>query len=95
MRNGLVATIAVLMTLPVPHGRLTLPVSGGGCQARLLAWQLKAAAGTGGRFPRAVAPVVAVSAAQQDQRACAAMGSGTTPGEATGTREEAEGGRAR
>jgi anti-anti-sigma factor len=50
------------------------------------------AAGTAGRCPRAVAPVVA---AQQDQRACAAMRSGTTPGEATGTREEAEGGRAR
>ena len=55
MRNGLVAMIAVLMTLPVPRGRLTLPVSGGSCQARLLAWQLKAAAGTGGRCPRAVA----------------------------------------
>ncbi len=92
MRNGLVAMIAVLMTLPVPRGRLTLPVSGGSCQARLLAWQLKAAAGTSGRCQRAVAPV---AAAQQDQRECAAMGSGTTPGEATGTREEAEGGRAR
>lgn len=90
MRNGLVAMIAVLMTLPVPRGRLTLPVSGGSCQARLLAWQLKAAAGTGGRCPRAVAPVVAAH-----QRACAAVRSGTTPGEATGTREEAEGGRAR
>jgi hypothetical protein len=92
MRNGLVAMIAVLMTLPVPRGRLTLPVSGGSCQARLLAWQLKAAAGTSGRCQRAVAPV---AAAQQDQRECAAMRSGTTPGEATGTREEAEGGRAR
>jgi anti-sigma B factor antagonist len=37
----------------------------------------------------------AIAAAQQDQRACAAMRSGTGPGEATGTREQAEGGRAR
>ena len=46
MRNGLVVMIAVLMTLAVPRGRLTLPVSGGSCQARLLAWQLRAAAST-------------------------------------------------
>jgi anti-sigma B factor antagonist len=50
------------------------------------------AAGTAGRCRRGVAPV---AAAQQDQRACAAMRSGTGPGEFTGTREQAEGGRAR
>ena len=43
MRNGMVVMIAVLMTLAVPRVRLTLPVSGAGCQARLLAWQLRAA----------------------------------------------------
>jgi hypothetical protein len=42
MRNGLVVMIAVLMALAVPCVRLTLPVPGGSCQARLLAWQLKA-----------------------------------------------------
>jgi hypothetical protein len=43
MGNGLVVMIAVLMTLAVPRVRLTLPVPGGSCQARHLAWQLKAA----------------------------------------------------
>jgi hypothetical protein len=38
MRNGMVFMIAVLMTLAVPRVRLTLPVPGASCQARLLAW---------------------------------------------------------
>lgn len=52
------------------------------------------AAGTAGRCS-AGGRAGAIAAAQQDQRACAAMRSGTSPVEVTGTREQAERGRAR